>query len=283
MILKITLVFLFCLILGVYFFSFPHQIFAARNLTISSNKTSIFGDEELTINASYSGFIDGETIYIKGSFYQEGNTNYFGFTKKEETLIKSGDTIIDQRLVKIGEWDKNLIIKSDFTDGGYKGEGEYKLKAGFYYTTSGGNLSSVNWSTNNLVITISEPDPTPTSTPTNTPVQTLTSTPKPTNTPTPTVKSSISPTKILTSINKESSSTAILGESTGKNNLTPTVKTEKTKISPTIAIKNSKSTNPVPTILIGLDIISLAGCCGILTFKAYRRKLKDNQGLINSI
>ncbi|MEK7543358.1 MAG: hypothetical protein AAB557_00655 [Patescibacteria group bacterium] len=161
---------------------------------ITSDKASLFGDEEMTITASVSGFTPGETIYIKGAFYQEGSTNYFGYTKSGDSWIKNGDTSTNQRSTIVDIWDGNLSVKSDFADSGYKGEGEYKVKVGFYYTTSGGNPSSVNWTNNTVTVSLNEPDPTPTFTPTPTLIPTATpqptvastSTPTPTKTPTPT-------------------------------------------------------------------------------------------------
>lgn len=174
----------------------PTDVFAARSITISSDKSSLFGDEEMQISIVTSGFTDGETIYIKGAFYQDGTTNYFGYTKNGDPWIKNGESTISQRQVKIGSWDSKLITKSDFSDSGYKGEGDYKFKVGFYYTTSGGNLSSVNWSSNILNATISEPDPTPSPALTPTPAPALTPSPTPIKSPTPTPKPSPSTLKL---------------------------------------------------------------------------------------
>lgn len=177
-----------------FFIAFPRYVFAARSMTITSDKTSLFGDEEMTITASVSGFTPGETIYIKGAFYQEGSTNYFGYTRNGDSWIKNGDTSTNQRSIVVDSWDGNLSVKSDFADSGYKGEGEYKAKVGFYYTTSGGNPSSVNWTSNNVTVSLNEPDPTPTSTPTPTPTPQATATPTPTPTPTPTKTPTPTPT-----------------------------------------------------------------------------------------
>ncbi len=191
------------------FFISVRPTFAARSLTIESNKSSLFGEEEMTITATSSGFTNGETIYIKGAFYKDGSTNYFGYTKKDSQWIKNGETTTSQKSIVIGSWDGKLDVKSDFSDSGYQGEGDYKFKVGFYYTTTGGNLSSVNWSESILSMVINEPDytPTPTSTPTKTP--TPTSTPAATKTPTPSPTSTPTrtptPTQSPTSIPEESS------------------------------------------------------------------------------
>ena len=197
----------------VFFFLFfllvqHSSVLAARSMTITSDKPSLFGEEEMTVTASVSGFTSGETIYIKGAFYQEGSTNYFGYTKNGDSWIKNGDTSTSQRSIVIDSWDGKLSVKSDFLDSGYKGEGEYQVKVGYYYTTSGGNLSSINWSSNNVTVSLNEPDPTPSPTPTSTPTPTpqATATPTPTSspiktpTPTPTKTPTPTPTKIPTPI-----------------------------------------------------------------------------------
>ena len=84
-----------------FFIVFPSHVLAARSMTITSDKTSLFGDEEMTITASASGFTPGETIYIKGAFYQEGSTNYFGFTRSGDSWIKNGDTSTSQRSIVV--------------------------------------------------------------------------------------------------------------------------------------------------------------------------------------
>lgn len=175
------------IILFVGMMSLIESVFAARNITITGNKTTLAGDEEFQMAASASGFTDGETLYIKGAFFQpvqSGNPNYFGYTKDRDSWVKNSTTFTGQRMIKIGEWDGNVIVKSDFSDSGFKGEGDYSLKLGFY----AGGSSTVNWSANVLPIYINAPDPTPTSTPT----PTATSTPAPT--PTPTAEASPAPT-----------------------------------------------------------------------------------------
>lgn len=255
-------------------------VYAARSLTIQGNKSSLLGDEEMTITASISGFTDGETIYIKGAFFQSGSTNYFGFTKSGDSWIKNSASNTSQRSVKIGEWDGTLIIKSDFSDSGYKGEGDYSFKVGFYY----GSYSSVNWSGNNLTITLNEPDPTPTlsPTPTLTPTPTNTSTPTPsptqapgaTNTPTPTltptktptptpIKSSPTPTKALSTT--LSSTREPLASQTQSGDILSGSTTSGNTVSDTE--KQKKSFKP---LIFSLLFIGIG--CGLLVFVYYFKK-----------
>lgn len=184
----------------ILFFLFRTSVFAARSITFTVDKTSLYGDENATITASASGFTNGETIYIKGAFYQEGSTNYFGYTQNGGNWIKNGDSTNSQRQVTIGSWDNKLVVKNDPSDSGFNGEGTYKFKVGFYYTTGGGSLSSVEWSNNIVDIYLNLPNPTQTPTPTPKPTATPTPTPTPqVPTPTPTVVKTPTPTKSLTS------------------------------------------------------------------------------------
>jgi hypothetical protein len=157
------------------FLFFPPVTFASHKLTISSDKASLSPDEQATVTLQFSGFDLGETLYVKGAFFIEGSSNYFGLSKNGDSWIKNSASVTSQPGVTLSSSDPLLTIKSDSSDSGFHGEGDYKLKVGYYYTTSGGNVSSVNWSDNILSMHLSSP-------PTNTP----TPSPTPTNTPTPT-------------------------------------------------------------------------------------------------
>jgi hypothetical protein len=139
---------------------------ASRKLVITSDKNFLLENQELTISASASGFSTGEKIYLKGSFYKDGSTNYFGYTKNGESWIRNSATSLDQRIVEIGVWDNLVLVKIDSSDSGFNGSGNYKFKLGYYYITSGGNISSINWSENNLDIKLEGFTTTPTNIPT---------------------------------------------------------------------------------------------------------------------
>lgn len=247
-------------------FLFPHKIFAARSITIASDTSALHGYDEMTITiASMSGFTNGETIYVKGAFYKDGSTNYFGYSKNGDAWVKNGDSLVNQRRITIGDWDGKLVVQSDFSDSGYVnyGEGDYKLKIGFYYYTSGGNVSSVNWSTNSLDVAISDPDPTPTPTmpPTNTPIPT--STPKPTTFPTisPTIR--ILPTMSLLTYptaSESSGSSEILGSSISAN---PTLIAG-------IEEKKNYTTSVLGRVFLAGGILILASC-GILFYYLWKK------------
>jgi hypothetical protein len=249
---------------------FPRPAQAARSMTITGNKTSLANEDEITVTASVSGFTQGETIYVKGAFNKEGSSNYFGFTKKDNDWIKNSETTSNQKQIIPDLWDGTLISKSDFSDSGFVGEGDYLYKMGFYYMTGGGSLSSVNWSENLLTVHLKPPGPTPTETPTPThtptpaPTAILTSTPIPTTTPIKsTIQTVISPKKIPTStpapsIPGSSDSVSESGQVAGAQ-AQPT---------PTMAAEDSAQTAPIPLIISLLFVgIGLALLSGVLVWK----------------
>lgn len=268
----------FLILFFVFIFLPINRAYAARSITITSPKDSLFGDEEMQLTASMSGFTTGETIYIKGAFYQDGTTkNYFGYTKNNSDWIKNGNSTTTQRQIKIGDWDGKVSVKSDFADSGYKGEGGYKLILGFYYITSGGNFSSVNWSPSILDVNLNEPDPTPTNTPvpqsTSTPtsVPALTKTPTPTKSPTATPTSKITPTSIVSgTVTPDNFAT---GSSVSNNNILGASTTNDPKSTPSSAKKVSSSSGFFSWkffVLGGLGIITCA--CGILLFREWKKQ-----------
>lgn len=146
---------------------------AARSIVISSDKVSLVNEEEMIVSASVSGFTSGEKIYLKGAFYLEGSSNYFGYTKKIEQWVSNNENVLNQTQIEIGTWDQKVLIRGDYLDSGFDGKGEYNFKLGYYYFTASGNLSSINWSENILKINLDPPKPTDTPTPTVKPDQNI--------------------------------------------------------------------------------------------------------------
>lgn len=258
-----------------FFLLLANPIYAARSLSISADKGSLFGEEELNITASASGFTDGETIYIKGAFHKEGSTNYFGYTKKGEEWIKNGESTLNQRSIQVGQWDQSMIIKSDFADSGYNGEGAFKFKVGFYYITSGGNLSSVNWSTNSLDINLSEPDPTPTPSSTPAPTSTPVATSTPTKTPTPTPLPNIPTSKPSPSSTPKILPTDVLGESTKKDLMISPTGESKEEENVLAASESKEPNNLFQKILIFLGVVFIASCVIVTLYKVRKEKMKQ--------
>ncbi len=175
-----------------------HERVVAKTITFTVDKVSLRADDEMTVTASHSGFSSDEYIYIKGAFYKEGSSNYFGLTKQGESWIKNSASTVNQRKVLTGEWDGKLIIKSDPLDSGFQESGSYKFKVGFYTISSNGEPSSVRWSDTIIDVYLERPIPTNTPLPlptlTPTPLPTLTPIPKPTEKPSPSPIPFLSPT-----------------------------------------------------------------------------------------
>jgi hypothetical protein len=169
---KIWLLFLF------WFLFSARSVEASKNISITTDSSALSYDQEMVIYASASGFATDEAIFVKGAFFYDGSSNYFGYTKMDDFWIKNSASVVNQLKINLSDWDRKLNVKSDFADSGFKGNGNYKFKVGFYYFTSGGNVSSVNWSTNTLDVYLTSPTVTPSPTPIPT-VKSLTPTLKP--------------------------------------------------------------------------------------------------------
>jgi len=194
-------------------------------------------DEEIVITASVSGFTPGETIYVKGAFYKDRSTNYFGYTKNGDLWIKNSAKTIGQRQVVIGAWDGTITVKSDYSDSGFSGNGNYLLKMGFYTLAKDGDPGSVDWSDNSIIVSLTQPQPT--MTPTVIPKPTVTS--KPTDTPTPTAP------PISDSPTIQYSAGDVLGETEG-DLLPEAASTESANGAGVTITSTSSGENVIPTV-----------------------------------
>jgi hypothetical protein len=269
------------LLFSVCFLFISQSALAARSIVIISDKSLLSGDEEMTVNASTSGFTNGETIYIKGAFFKDGSSNYFGLTKLGDSWVKNSTTALSQRGVIIGNWDNNIEVKPDYLDSGFTGIGDYKFKLGFYYLTSGGNVSSVNWS-NDIGVSLNAP-PSPTPLPTlvkssSTTASSIYKSPTPTKIPSPTKQSSSAPSsKIVSALSTSNTSTKFAKIS---NEVRPASEFAKikpiTQVSGTkkkVAVLGANETNPNPILLLsgGMFLILAGGWLGMRELK--RRKI----------
>jgi hypothetical protein len=177
---------------------FPVLVYA-DSFSFTLPVSSLIADQEMTLTASVSGFQHGKEFYIKGAFYKQGSSNYFGYTKSDDSWIKNSVTTKNQKKVTVGTWNHELLVRPDFQDSGFIGDGEYFFKVGYYSIDTEGNPSSVKWSDTSVAIHLTAPTPTPLPTETPRPTQT----PKPASTATPTVRSippSLSPSRTPTSL-----------------------------------------------------------------------------------
>jgi hypothetical protein len=245
-------------------FIFPFPVFATHSLKFTPDKYSIFGDEEIKISASMSGFTGGGIIRIKGAFYKATTSNYFGNTRISGSWIKNSADNINQPAVIIGNWDNILYVKNDPTDSGFIGTGEYLLKIGYYLTQSDGDLSSVNWSDNIEKVQIIAPTPTPTPMPTMAPTNTQapaiqpSSTPNSTSVPTSTLVRTVS--KTPTPTKHASSPSTPVPTTSSQGNILGSAINSSPSADPAQTDSNS-STKPliVSLVLIGTGFAIIAG------------------------
>lgn len=247
------------------------SVVSARDISITANKSSLSPDEDLIITASASGFLPDETVYVKGSFFKETESNYFGYTKNNNDWIKNSASSTSQRQIKLNEWDLRLLVKNDYLDTGFKGTGGYKLKLGFYYMTSGGNLSPVNWSMNTLDISLNQP----TSTPTQAPTVTLTPTAVKMSTVTVIPTQVVTLTKAVvmkTQINSITpKNTAKRSETSKKQVLGSNVSRPVITEAPSVE-KNVDGAFVFPPVFLVIGVLVIILACGILLFQEWKKQ-----------
>ncbi len=167
-----------CLIIGIVLLLFlPVPASAEGSVLLSSGDFILTGDHPVTVTASVSGFSPGETIGIKGAFFADGSSNYFGYTQNGTDWIKNSAKNELQRTVAVGTWDGTLSVRADTEDTGFTGDGTYAFRLRYYF----GDGKS-GWSGNSVRASVTAPSPTPTITVTPSPTPTV----KPSRTPTPT-------------------------------------------------------------------------------------------------
>lgn len=162
--LKISAVILFVVLTLVIL---PKQTFAA--FEFSSAQNAITDTEEMTISVSLdlSSSTANNTYYLRGAFYKEGTTQYFGFTINNQGDAYNGPFSDCQKLYEItvdaeGNWTGEIKVKADPDDSAFEGSGDYLLKVS-RYTTSCSNT----WAdTEPINVTITQtvfPSPSPSS------------------------------------------------------------------------------------------------------------------------
>lgn len=162
--LKIPAIILFVVITLVIL---PKQTFAA--FEFSSAQNAITDTEEMIISVSLdlSSSTANNTYYLRGAFYKEGTTQYFGFTINNQGEAYNGPFSDCQKLYGItvdaeGNWTGEIKVKADPEDSAFEGSGDYLLKVS-RYTTSCSNT----WAdTEPINVTITQtvfPSPSPSS------------------------------------------------------------------------------------------------------------------------
>ncbi len=173
-------VFLIAFVL-IYQFIFSDPVLALT-LTFDQAPDSVDSDAEFEVNVSLScsGCKDS---YLRAVFFQDGTTNYFGYTQNEkgDWVNSTADKTLYYHLAPDalveGSWSGKLKAKADLLSDYFGGSGSYQFKVGRYTSAN----SSATWSSNQATIQINTPTPSPS------PVPTATPTAVPTLSPTPSV------------------------------------------------------------------------------------------------
>lgn len=161
-----------------FFFFFPSPGWGAMSLTFSGVPLEVEGEEEFEVEIALLSAPKNRVYFLRAAFFQEGTSNYFGYTLNNQGIWRNevGEycQFLEINTGEEGEWEGVLRARADLEAVGFQGPGEYLFKVGRY--TEGGSLS---WSDDEVGITIVvNPSPSPTLVPT------------PTSTPTPTPLSS---------------------------------------------------------------------------------------------
>lgn len=123
-----------------------------QSFNIQINKNNIDSKDIVEINIDLKALTPNTSYYLKPSFYQEGSTNYFGYSEINNSWIKNSVTATNQYKITTdssGNWQGKLNTKVDPDDSGFKGSGDYQLKVGRYTDTGSG----LTWS-NNISVSI---------------------------------------------------------------------------------------------------------------------------------
>ncbi len=102
-------------------------------------------------------------FYLKGAFFEDGSTNYFGQTKYLGNWVKNSQTYSSQYKIQTdsqGKWQGTIEFISDAQDSGFSSSGDYNFKVARYSSTGSGPT----WSDSQTVYIneiISSPSPSP--------------------------------------------------------------------------------------------------------------------------
>lgn len=133
-----------------YTSSIASSIFVVENVPSNISSNQSFSVKVNFISPNYKN----TKFFIKGAFLKKGESNYFGFTKVNGSLVKNSSSYSSQKEITTdsnGQWVGDLEVQPDQSDTGFKGTGEYGFKVGRYTQTGSGPT----WS-NESTLTINE-------------------------------------------------------------------------------------------------------------------------------
>lgn len=154
-------------------FTKTNNVFAAFDFT--STETSITDTQELIVHVTLdlSSSTANSKYYLRGAFYKEGTSNYFGYTINNTDTAYNGPYSDCKNLYEItvdadGNGSADIKVKPDPEDSAFKGSGDYLFKVGRY--TESCNITWADSDPIKMSITQTAfPSPTPSPTPKSTP------------------------------------------------------------------------------------------------------------------
>jgi hypothetical protein len=148
--------------------STPTPYFTLSQIPSAINSTQSFN----TLISLYLPQSINTTFYLKGAFYSDGSTNYFGQTKYDGNWIKNSQTYSSQFKIQTdgqGKWQGNIEFIPDPQDSGFDTSGEYNFKVGRYSATG----TSLTWSDSQTIYITEIINPSPSPSPTVSPSPSL--------------------------------------------------------------------------------------------------------------
>lgn len=179
--------------------AYPRAVSAAIDVRFSDPPTHITQAQPFALAVTVSGASSSSEYYLRGVFFKEGTTQYFGKTLNQQGNWHDQSTEHQGFYQVIGNGSVTVQFQPDPDSTHYQGPGQYYFKIGRY--TAGG---SVTWSTQVANLEIVPPTPTPepslAASPQPSPSPSLEPSPNPTPNPSlPTASPSPSPTVAPTS------------------------------------------------------------------------------------
>lgn len=129
----------------------------SQTFVITSMPNNISSTEEISTQIQLSNFSPTTSFYLKGAFFKNGSTNYFGKTQVFGNWIKNSENYAKQFLIttdSLGNWTGSFKVMVDSDDSGFSGSGKYAFKVGRYSQTGSGP----NWS-NEVFLDITDLSP----------------------------------------------------------------------------------------------------------------------------
>lgn len=255
-------------------FLHPQQVFAAFNF--STSKQTISDIEELTveINLDLASTTANNTYYLRGAFYKEGTTKYFGATINKNGDFYNGPYSDCQNLYQItvdasGDWSGEIKVKADPTSAYFEGSGDYFFKVGRYTTSC--NITWADSAPIKIAITQTVfPSPSPSSNYSTPPTSII-----PPKSPSPSPKNSPSPSPKSPSPSPKKSPAAILGEKEENLPSSTPAQTPSPSPSPSPSPQTSLGKTKVAGILTGAGLVIIGASIGF--FLWYQRTIKPKE------